>query len=178
MDTPSKTVEALFRLHNPALVKFLAVRLHSSHEAREVAQEAYLRLLELDQPPDPEFLRDTLFRIAINLANDRLRHRRVRERTQALQIHDRPDSAPAPERVIGARQELLMLQQLLEELPDKCRIAYLAYRLEDKSQGEIAEELEVSPRMIRKYLSRALVHIQLRTNGATLEDVQEHLKRD
>src|SRR5690349_21679683 len=47
-----RTVELtkLFEAHNRKLVSFLARRLGNEAEAREVAQEAYVRVLQLDQP--------------------------------------------------------------------------------------------------------------------------------
>lgn len=72
-------VNQLFRQHNRALVSFLLARLRSEQEARDVAQEAYVRLLQLDRPGAISFLRGYLFRIAANLSIDRLRHRVIRE---------------------------------------------------------------------------------------------------
>ena len=42
-------VEELFRRHNRSLVQLLTTRLGSPQAAREVAQEAYVRLLKLDE---------------------------------------------------------------------------------------------------------------------------------
>jgi DNA-directed RNA polymerase specialized sigma24 family protein len=69
-------VARLFREHNAALLRFAAARLGSEHEAREVAQEAYVRLLQLDRRQTIGFLRAYLFKTAANLATDRLRARR------------------------------------------------------------------------------------------------------
>ena len=49
-------VSQLFREHNRLLVGYLAVRLRSEQEAKEVAQEAYVRLLQLKEPGDPILL--------------------------------------------------------------------------------------------------------------------------
>jgi len=64
-----RTVELsqLFREHNRALVLFLASRLKNIQAAREVAQEAYVRVLELDTPGAISFLRSYLFKVAANL---------------------------------------------------------------------------------------------------------------
>src|SRR5688572_27433734 len=72
-------VRKLFEDHNRALVTFLASRLHSHAEARDVAQEAYVRMLQLHKAGEVGFLRAYLFRIASNLAVDRMRKRSVRE---------------------------------------------------------------------------------------------------
>ena len=50
-------IEQLFRQHNQSLVRFLAAKLHSEQEARDVAQEAYVRVLRLDAPEAVSYLR-------------------------------------------------------------------------------------------------------------------------
>src|SRR5580698_6212816 len=70
-------IDHLFREHNDALVRFLSARLGSYQDAREVAQEAYVRLLNLDRPGAVNFLRALLYKTAANLAIDRLRHQRL-----------------------------------------------------------------------------------------------------
>src|SRR5579859_6647978 len=69
----SERIERLFREHNEALVRFLLARLRSRQAALEVAQEAYVRLLSLDQPGAVSYLRSFLFKTAANIAIDRRR---------------------------------------------------------------------------------------------------------
>src|ERR1700732_5026585 len=70
-------IERLFREHNEALVRFLRGRVESHNEALEVAQEAYVRLLSLDQPGAVSYLRAFLFKTAANMAIDRRRRHRT-----------------------------------------------------------------------------------------------------
>jgi RNA polymerase sigma-19 factor, ECF subfamily len=63
-------VVRLFDRHHGGLMRYLTARVHSAHDARDIAQETYLRLLQLDQV---DFIRDPqsyLFRIASNLSRD------------------------------------------------------------------------------------------------------------
>ena len=69
--------------HNRLLVGYLTSRLRSEQEAKEVAQEAYVRLLQLQDPGTSSLLRAYLFKTATNLAIDRLRHRRVERQAEA-----------------------------------------------------------------------------------------------
>ena len=55
-------VGRLFREHNRSLVSYLAMRLRSVQEAKEVAQEAYVRVLQLQEPGAVSFLRAYLFK--------------------------------------------------------------------------------------------------------------------
>ena len=55
-----------------------SIGLNSLSDAQELAQDAYLRLLTLKSPEHIDSLRAYLFRIATNLATDRLRTHKVR----------------------------------------------------------------------------------------------------
>src|SRR5690348_4332863 len=91
-------IEQLFREHNDALIRFLLSRLRSYQEAREVAQEAYVRLLNLHQPGAVSYLRAFLFKTAANLATDRLRRDEVHERATELPLFHEFADARTPER--------------------------------------------------------------------------------
>lgn len=150
-------VERLFREHNDALLKFLRVRLHSDADAREAAQEAYIRLLQLDTPDQVSFLRAYLFKIAANVATDLLRRRAVQTKVETAE----PDEVPASqERALQARQQLGAVQALLAQLPPNCREAFLRSRCDGWSTMQIAQHLGVSDRMVRLYLVRAIEHIE------------------
>src|SRR5688572_7147431 len=98
-------IERLFQEHNDSLLRFLAVRLGSRHEAREIAQEAYVRLLKLDTPDAVGYFKAFLFKTAANLAIDRVRSRSYRERTAPLEFFDRLAAHETPERAVSGVQE-------------------------------------------------------------------------
>lgn len=174
---PAEDVARLFREHNHSLVSFLALRLRSVQEAKEVAQEAYVRLLQLDRDNVGNFLRAYLFRIASNLAVDRVRRRITETRITQTELFELfCDPNPDPERCVLARDELQRLAGFLEELPDAVRQAFLLFRVDGQSQEAIAAQLGVSDRMVRKYITRALVHCRLRLDGVGLEEARRRLK--
>lgn len=174
----AEAVAQLFREHNRSLVSYLAMRLRSLQEAKEVAQEAYVRLLQLDQPGAESFLRAYLFKVATNLAVDRLRQRGRRQRYEEDVPTDELETGlEEPSRRTLAREQLGALIAGLEELPEKCRSAFLMYRLDGLTQQEIATQLGVSERMVRTYVTQALVYCRLRTDGATAEQAREVAKR-
>ena len=159
--TPA-TVERLFAEHNRALIRFLRTRLRSEQEARDVAQEAYVRLLQIDQPGTISFLRAYLFRTAMNIATDRARAEGVRHHAHQDPVFDDVPQEPDPERSANARQQLGLVIASLRELPSKPRLAFLWHRLSDMSIHEVAERLGVSERMVRNYIVQALVHVRER----------------
>jgi RNA polymerase sigma factor (sigma-70 family) len=158
----ARVIAELFRAHNGALISFLAARLHDTQDARDVAQEAYVRLLQLDRPGALSFLRGYLFKIAENLAIDRIRHRALRARaayTEKL-LFDDLDERSSPERNVLAQEELSRISARLTELPENCRQAFIMHVLLDRPTREIAAEMHVSDRQVRNYVTRGLLVCQ------------------
>lgn len=170
-------VERLFRDHNDSLVRFLTLRLHSRQEAREVAQEAYVRLLQLERTDVAGFLRAYLFRIAGNLAIDRLRRRVTESRFQEEELFSGLfQNAPEPEVLALERERVDLVSGFLQELPDAVRDAFLMFRLEGMDQASIARRLGITDRMVRNHITRALMYCRLRLDGLTADEVQTRLK--
>jgi RNA polymerase sigma-70 factor (ECF subfamily) len=159
-------IDHLFREHNDALVRFLCARLGSYQDAREVAQEAYVRLLNLDRPGAANFLKALLYKTAANLAIDRLRHQRL----VTSHLHASSSSpdlfASSADATAAALDDISVLSQALSELPPPCRSAFLMSRVESLDSSEIATRLGVTDRAVRKYIARALVFLQLRLQAA------------
>jgi len=140
-------VSQLFREHNRALVLFLASRLKDIQAAREVAQEAYVRVLELENLGAVGFLRSYLFKVAGNLAIDRMRQQQSRARLDRISdIDDFLDNLP-PERTVIAREELAFLGRVVGELPAKYQQAFRLNRLEDQPFDEIARQMGCRPEL-------------------------------
>lgn len=154
-------VATLFREHNRALVAFLQCRLGSLADAQELAQEAYLRMLVLENSGRIDSPRAFLFRIAANLAVDRLRMRKLRD---APAMDELPEPvpelhlAPVPERQAMASEQWRGLQEALRELPPKTSRAFVLHVIEGRDFDAIAQTMELSARMVRYHVTRALAH--------------------
>ena len=158
-------VRRLFEEHNRALVSFLTARLNSLPEARDVAQEAYARLLQLDNPGAVSFLRAYLFRIAANLAMDRHRERKTREDRTPREFLEALVTLPSLERTVLAEQQLAVMVAALDELPEKCREVFALHYFAEKNVPDIALSMGLGSRMVQKYLARALSHCRARLDG-------------
>ncbi len=164
-------VEDLFCEHNNNLIRFIAPRIKSEQAARDIAQEAYVRLLQLDKPGSTNFLRAYLFKIASNLVIDytrkKIRHHAYANNNPLLEL----TSAAYQERSVSAGQQIEIVRKAVDELPEKCRRAFLLGRVHDWSSSRISLHLNVTKRMVRLYMVRALEHIQLRLDEeAALQD--------
>jgi RNA polymerase sigma factor (sigma-70 family) len=184
IDAPAEStataVAILFREHNRMLVGYLTARLRSEQEAKEVAQEAYVRLLELQDPGTPSLLRAYLFKTATNLAIDRLRHRRVEQRSEEqAELFEYLSATRGelndPAKLVLAREQADRLLGYLQELPIKCQHVINLHRLEGLPQHEVAVRLALSTRMVRRYVTYAMVYCHLRLDGMELDQVRQRV---
>lgn len=151
-------IEKLFREHNRALVAFLQCRLSSYSDAQEVAQEAYLRVLTMDNREDIDSLRSYLFKIAGNLAIDRLRKRKVRSDFAAAQPGDEPVGDATPVHHAMAVEQVAGIRRALRELPAKASQAFVMHVIEGRDFGTVAQTMNLSERMVRYHVANALAH--------------------
>lgn len=153
-------VGQLLREHNRALVKFLQGRLRSEHEAREVAQEAYVRLLQLDRPGTAGFLRAQLFRIAADLTAESLDERESRSHIVSAGILEGLTPGAASLAIDElTEQEFMQVRLALDEAPAEFRQAFVLHMVEGCSIAETARWMQLRPLTARQYVSQALCHV-------------------
>ena len=178
LESSAAAVSQLFREHNRVLVAYLTSRLRSEQEAKEVAQEAYVRLLQLQEPDKPSLLRAYLFKAATNLAIDRLRHRTIQHRAQEQpelfeDLNTRELDDPAKQ--LLAREQAELLLGYLQELPIKCLQVIDLHRVEGLPQHEVAVRVGISERMVRRYVTYAMIYCHLRLDGLAADQVRQRV---
>ena len=179
-ESTAVAVSELFREHNRMLVGYLRSRLGSEQEAKEVAQEAYVRVLQLHEPGTPGLLRAYLFKTASNLAIDRLRHRRVRQRSEEQpqlfeELNTTRGESDDPAEQLLAREQADRLLGYLQELPIKCQQVINLHRVEGFSQLDVSARLGMSERMVRRYVTYAMVYCHLRLDGMEVDQVRQRV---
>ena len=155
-------VANLFEEQSSPLLRYLAARFGNVDEAKEVAQEAWLRMYRLDAPVELDNPKAFLFQTATNLAIDRARHRKVVQRHVEEFTADEPEGSVDVERTVSDQQRLDIVLAALGELPPKCRQAFTMHRNVGLSYPEIADALGVSTSMVEKYIIQALKHFRNR----------------
>ncbi len=177
---PGRTAEIarLFKEHNRTLVLFLAARLRNEQLAREVAQEAYVKVLQLENPGAVSFLRSYLFRVASNLAIDRMRQESARRRLDLKEGSDDFIEDSMAERSAEAHAELDSLRRLVAELPARYGEAFRMHGLQERSFEEVAAALGVKPRMARHYVTLSLVYIRLRREGVPADQAWSRIHHE
>lgn len=137
----------------------LSRRLGSAENASEVLHETYLRLEKISEIAEVRSPKAYLFRIALNVANDRRRSEIRRLTTSEIEtLLEIPDDQPDAARVIEDRSEIKLLRRAIAELPERRRRALLLSRVEGMTNREIAELFGVTVRTIETDLKQAIEH--------------------
>jgi RNA polymerase sigma factor (sigma-70 family) len=149
------SADDLFARYHPTLERYLARLTGDPDLAADVAQEAFLRLL--DRNPRPEAVRPWLFRVATNLVRDAAR-RSTRHRTLALDgrapsAHG--DPPPPPDTGVDRDRCRRLVREALDQLSAKERTALLM-REEGFRHREIAEAIGTTTGSVGTLLSRAI----------------------
>jgi len=157
--------ERLFSEQRDALRAFFHRRAGCRLDAADLAQEVYLRMLRIPETGAIRDLEAYLFGVASNVAKEHaaLESRRgatvdVDEATVQEQIAE----LPIVDGQIDAEQRVTRLREVLRQLPPKCCAAVVLQYRDGLSYAEIAERLEISTHMVKKYVGQALGHCRRR----------------
>jgi RNA polymerase sigma-70 factor (ECF subfamily) len=146
-----KAFRTLSERHLRPVLNYAQRMLGNTQEAEDVSQEAFLRLWQHAPDWEPRAKLSTwLFRVAHNLAIDRLRQRRPVD----TDVDVATDSA-RPSRVLDRRRTADRVRAALALLPDRHRSALLMSHYEGLSNPEIADILGVSVESVESLSSRA-----------------------
>ncbi len=69
-------------------------------------------------------------------------------------------SIPSPEHLADIKQRLLLLDQIIQDLPARCREVFVLFRIDGLSQSQIAKDINISINMVERHLIRAMLDIR------------------
>jgi RNA polymerase sigma-70 factor (family 1) len=163
-----KFFQLLFSQNYDALVRFLSTRTGDGEEARDLAQDAFYKVMKVDNVEKMEHPKAYLFQTAANLALNRIRKQKYQEAHQrevaSTKNPEQEGLIASPERAAVAREQLLQVEKALNGLPSKCRRAFLLHRTRHMTYQQIALELNVSVSTVEKYMIRALEQCRKNVN--------------
>lgn len=139
------------------LLRFISHSVPNSHEAQDLVQQTFERLLTRYGQVPLENQRALLYEVARNLLIDRYRQQ---QRCQ-YESDDALAEVPAarecqPEVIIDQRQRLQLLQGVLLSLPPRRRQAFVLHKIEGRRQTEVAQIMHISVNMVERHIMLAI----------------------
>jgi len=159
-DEANRLVEGLAQGCGNDLVRFIARRLRSVADARDLAHEAYVRLLRVKRK---DLIRDPqayLYRIAANLLYE-FELKRKADAVGLARCAEYQDAEPDfghPEQDVETLLARRRIEAVLSKLSPRCRAVFILYRRDGLSYKEIGARIGISTNMVKKYLDQGLRH--------------------
>ena len=151
----------LYCEHHGWLFGWLRRKLGCAQNAADLAQDTFTRILNARESVatlrEPRaFLSTTARRLII----DQVRRKQIENAyLQELALTaEALEGFQSPEQILTTLEALEQIAFILEGMQDKARQAFVLYYLDGLTQSEIARQLELSDRTVRKYLIQALLH--------------------
>ncbi|MDC6167550.1 sigma-70 family RNA polymerase sigma factor [Paucibacter sp. XJ19-41] len=154
-------MHALYSEHQAWLLGWLRRKLGCAHQAADVVQDTFLRILTsrdaLGAMREPRaYLSATAQRLLVDQARRGLIEQAYLEEL-ARAVAQHPACHASPEQTLAAVQALAQISALLERVSARAREAFLRHYLDGQTHAEIAHALGVSTRMVQKYLVQVLL---------------------
>ena len=168
-NTSRMKIDGAFREESDLLLRWLESRLGNLHDAEDVMQSCYARVLAFAEKNDIDNAKALIFRTAANLAIDEMRRRK-----RALKItlpHDTDDerdiveniqcTAPDSEKALLTREDIKAAIVALDQLAPNVKRSFLLSRVYGKTYSEIAGVLGVSVSAVEKYMIKAVSFLKV-----------------
>jgi RNA polymerase sigma-70 factor (ECF subfamily) len=153
-DSRTGTFSRLYDELQPQLLRYLGRLTGDADAAADVAQEAFMRLLQRPELSG-EGARLWLFTVATNLVRDRGRAATRHQRILATGPVPVPSSGPLPDEQAERAEQVARVRAALDQLSERDR-QILLMREEGFHYGEIARVIEVAPSSVGTLIARAL----------------------
>ncbi|MCX5479138.1 sigma-70 family RNA polymerase sigma factor [Kaistia geumhonensis] len=158
---------------SPRLTRFVAAVLCDLGEAEEVVQEALVRLWRNADAWEPRARIGTwLHQVAYRLSIDRLRRRRPH-----VDIDDLDDvledDAPSPERQLSRIEDVRLVHEALDRMPDRQRAVIVLAHFQELGQAEASAVMGMSEHAYESLLARARRRLRGLLAGQRDEDGED-----
>lgn len=132
----------------------------TEHEAEDMVQEAWLRLVRYEDEKQPiEQPEAFLMQVALNLSVTQYRESVCHGEHVAVEEAVLIDTAPSADAVLLAKERVARLSVGLSRLTDRTREIFLAHRVDGLSQVEIAKLYGLNPTSVQQHIAKATLRL-------------------
>jgi RNA polymerase sigma-70 factor (ECF subfamily) len=149
-------------------------RLGCSDQASDCLHDAWLRLGDMTIPATIQSPEAYVFRVACNVAMDRMRSNRLRQYAADAdtELEQFPDRAPGPQRIAEARSDLDAVERAMQRLPRRHLAILTALRVDELTRDEVATRFGLSLRSVDTVLRQALDYCAQQTERSVTRGVR------
>jgi RNA polymerase sigma-70 factor, ECF subfamily len=155
-------LEALYQRLEKPLFNAALRWLWDAGEARDVVQEAFVKLWGMAARIDPRTAEPLAWRVCLNLAANRRRRRRLWSLLTLEALRDHGDSLPRADEVLARHERDEAIRRAVDGLPDKLKRVILMCELSGMRYAEIAGALGIPEGTVASRRNAALKKLEER----------------
>ncbi len=154
-------IEALYHSHASRLLRFFSRRV-GTDEAPDLVHETFVRMAGVDPAARRRIESPGAFltRIAVNLLKDGAKSAARRSCALHLEYDEQVHGAVDPDRLLDDRDALARLERAVARLNRRTREIFLLHRVEGLTYAEIAQEVGMSVKGVKKQMAKALCQLR------------------
>lgn len=142
----------LFEAHSQAMYNICLRIMGNKADAEDMLQESFMKAFtNMNKLKDPLRFSGWLKRIVINRCIQEMRSKVFHKDVEDINGHELTDAADDDIQLYSMDQ----INAAIRDLPDKCRVVFNLYMLEDYKHKEIAEMLNISESTSKSQYQRA-----------------------
>jgi RNA polymerase sigma factor (sigma-70 family) len=144
--------------HEPAVRGWLRRGRHLHVDIDDIIQEAYAKLVSLPDVAAIDNVRAYFFRTAWSVVADRMRRKDVISIASMAEVEHLQAGIDeiTPEDSLAGRNELQILADMMERLPDKTRRVFVLRRVSGLSQKEVSRRTGIPESTVEKHIAKAI----------------------
>lgn len=146
----------IFYAYSSKLYHFGYGYLKSKEDAEEMVQEIFSTIWDKRADIKEEYLfRSYLFSIAFNYVKKHFRSKALINKYTEFATSDNPETEQTQE-AVNYDSLKLMVDRLVDKMPEKRKIVFIKSRFEGKNSKEISLEMNISQSTVENHLNQAL----------------------
>lgn len=135
-----------------AIYNYIKNRINNAEDAADLAQDAYVRLLDYKAMLRQETIKSFVFTIARNLVIDYIRRHYRKQEVSANMYEFSKEYTESVENELYAKDLQKLENGMMMTLPKQRKLIYYMDRFEEKSADEISKTLQISKRTVESHL--------------------------
>jgi RNA polymerase sigma-70 factor (ECF subfamily) len=168
MNSLTLTINDLFLNQRQSLIQTIYRIVGCPQTAEDLAHEAYLKMLKAAQTQEIKSPQPFLYQIARNLALDHLRKQKIRQSSDYYPkdedatgslLDSLPSTAPTPEQIAIAQQQVTLMLAALNGLSERRRQILVLHKFHHWTYERIAQHYGISRSAVEKNVQVALAHL-------------------
>ena len=153
----NQALRKAFDEHQEALLGFIQKRTSDPETAKDLLHDLYLKIEAQNENAEVKYPKAYLFRIANNLIVDKYR-RDSRTPEDSMESSPEQSDENSPEKIAQYKQQLSIVTDAINELPEKTRDVFRLQRLQQVEKAAVASQMGISVNMVEKHLRKALAY--------------------